>query len=200
MHRGGLTSDGNGGIGSFTSDAMRQELIDGLTRIAAGDQRSLEAVYRGTSAKLFGICLRILRDKGEAEEVLQDVYISVWRKAASYDSSIASPITWLATIARNRAIDRLRSREAIMHRRLETTKAGSDAAHSTVVTDSVSDDSAQLAECLGLLDKPQANAIRAAFFEGLTYSDLAAQAQVPVGTMKSRIRRSLLKLRDCLAG
>src|SRR4051812_39696296 len=90
-------------------DAQRERLVRALERAGQADEASLREIYELTSAKLFGICLRILGDTQEAEDALQDVYVSVWRRAASFDASRASPITWLATLARNRAIDRLRS-------------------------------------------------------------------------------------------
>src|ERR1700740_240397 len=85
----------------------RSQLSAALARVASGDRAALRLVYQDTSAKLFGVCLRILNDRSEAEDVLQDVYLTVWRKAGSFDPSRASPITWLVAIARNRAIDRL---------------------------------------------------------------------------------------------
>src|SRR5262245_45212066 len=94
------------------ADATRSQLAAALVRVAAGDRAALAIVYQDTSAKLFGVCLRILRDRSEAEDVLQDVYVTVWRKAAIFDPGRASPITWLVAIARNRAIDRLRVRGA----------------------------------------------------------------------------------------
>jgi RNA polymerase sigma factor (sigma-70 family) len=89
--------------------AARKQLVAALERIAGGDRNALRLLYRDTSAKLFGVCLRILGDNGEAEDVLQDVYITVWRRAATFDPDRASPITWLVAIARNRSIDRLRA-------------------------------------------------------------------------------------------
>src|SRR5262245_16828322 len=95
------------------ADAARsRELAAALVRVASGDRGALRLVHQGTSAKLFGVCLRILKDRSEAEDVLQDVYVTVWRKAASFDPGRASPITWMVAIARNRSIDRLRSRPA----------------------------------------------------------------------------------------
>ena len=181
-------------------DAARRELVEGLARVAAGDLSSLSEVYRRTSHKLFGICLRILRDEAEAEEVLQDVYVAVWRNSARFDPNTASPITWLATIARNRAIDRLRSAGSRNRHPSEPIETGGDPSHSVTAAASLSEQRTELADCLGLLEQSQAEAIRAAFFEGLTYSELAARSRVPVATMRSRMRRSLLKLRDCLTG
>ncbi|HZW46411.1 MAG TPA: sigma-70 family RNA polymerase sigma factor, partial [Microvirga sp.] len=90
------------------SDA-RSRLSDALARAGRGSQSALAEIYEATSAKLFGICLRILGDRGEAEDALQDIYLNVWRRAGSFDAERASPITWLATLARNRSIDRLRA-------------------------------------------------------------------------------------------
>ena len=92
-----------------SSPEARNRLIAAMDRLAAGDRDALEVVYRLTNVKLFGICLRILHDRKEAEDALQDVYITLWRNAARYDAKRASPIAWLATFARNRAIDRLRT-------------------------------------------------------------------------------------------
>src|SRR5216683_4897247 len=91
------------------AEASRSQLAAALVRVAGGDRAALKMVYQDTSAKLFGVCLRILNDKGEAEDVLQEVYLTVWRKAATFDPARASPITWLMAIARNRSIDRLRA-------------------------------------------------------------------------------------------
>ena len=179
--------------------ASRSQLAAALARVARGDRGALRVVYQDTSAKLFGVCLRILNDRGEAEDVLQDVYVTVWRKAESFDPAKASPITWLVAIARNRSIDRLRA--SAVTRRSEPIE----------VADDISDDApdafelvergqthARLAACLGELDMTHAKAIRAAFLDGATYEQLAERMEVPLGTMKSWIRRGLLKLRACL--
>src|SRR4051812_2446794 len=98
-----------GPTASMEQDAARRQLAAALARVAGGDRAALRLVYRDTSAKLYGVCLRILGNNAEAEDVLQDVYITVWRRAATFDPGRASPITWLVAIARNRAIDRLRA-------------------------------------------------------------------------------------------
>src|SRR3954471_23610815 len=98
-------------------DTSRSQLAAALVRVAGRDRAALRIVYDDTSAKLFGVCLRILNDRSEAEDVLQDVYVTVWRKAGTFDPGRASPITWLVAIARNRSIDKLRSSAA--GRRLE---------------------------------------------------------------------------------
>ena len=103
------------------ADATRSQLAAALARVASGDRAALRVVYQDTSAKLFGVCLRILKDRSEAEDVLQEVFVTVWRKAASFDPGKASPITWLVAIARNRAIDRLRA--GAVSRRMEPIDA-----------------------------------------------------------------------------
>jgi len=179
--------------------ATRSQLAAALVRVATGDRAALRIVYQDTSAKLFGVCLRILNDRSEAEDVLQDVYVTVWRKAASFDPAKASPITWLVAIARNRAIDKLRA--SAVSRRSEPIESAEDvrdeapAALDLVVA---AEQQARLKTCLGELEERTAGVIRSAFLDGVTYEQLAARMNVPLGTMKSWIRRGLMKLRTCL--
>lgn len=174
-----------------------RELSPLLGRIAQGDRAALATLYERTSAKLYGICTRLLGSEAEAEEVLQDVYLTVWQKAARFDDAKASPITWLAVLARNRSIDRLRLR------RLRTDPIG-EADHVADDSDSALDvierqqEHGRLARCLEELDERQRTMIRAAFLDGATYPELSERESVPLGTMKSWIRRGLLRLRGCL--
>src|SRR5260221_6967490 len=118
-----------GALDRMDEDATRSQLAAALARVAGGDRVALRMIYQDPSAKLFGVCLRILNDRSEAEDVLQDVYVTVWRKAATFDPGRASPITWMVAIARNRAIDRLRA--TVVNRRMEPIDAAdavSDAA------------------------------------------------------------------------
>jgi len=167
--------------------------------VAGGDRAALRVVYQDTSAKLFGVCLRILKDRGEAEDVLQEVFVTVWRRAASFDPGRASPITWMVAIARNRAIDRLRA-SAVSRRMepIESADAVSDPAPAAVERVELAQQHQRLSRCLEELEARHASAIRAAFLDGTTYEELAARMSVPLGTMKSWIRRGLLKLRTCL--
>lgn len=170
-----------------------------LAGVAAGEPAALKEVYARTSAKLFGLCLRILGDRGEAEDVLQEVYLSVWRRADSFDPGRSSPVTWLAALARNRSIDRLRS--GGRQRPAAPIDAAMHVADSRPTADvlvEAADGRLRLALCLGELEERQAEPIRAAFFGGDTYRQLAERADVPEGTMKSWVRRGLLRLRDCL--
>ena len=181
------------------AESRRRQLVAAINRLAGGDRAALRLIYAETSAKLFGTCLRILGDRSEAEDVLQDVYLAVWRKAASFDERVASPITWLVAIARNRSIDRLRSQATSrVNVPIEAAAEVPDASLSAVERLEISEDQARLRDCLQELEERQAAAIRAAFLEGFTYEQLAEKASVPLGTMKSWIRRGLMKLRTCL--
>lgn len=177
----------------------RDELAVALVQAGQGDRSAFRTVYEATSAKLFGVCLRILPDRQTAEDVLQDTYVTVWRKAASFDASRASPITWLVTIARNRAIDRLRS-AAPMKNAAPVEDAHDLADSGPLASDVVeqADEAARLNGCLETLEDRARAVIRTAFFEGATYDELARRENVPLGTMKSWIRRGLMRLRSCL--
>jgi RNA polymerase sigma-70 factor, ECF subfamily len=180
-------------------DAARNQLVAALARTAGGDRAALQMVYRDTSAKLFGVCLRILRDSGEAEDVLQDVYMTVWRRAGTFDPGRASPITWLVAITRNRAIDRLRaSSNARRAQPIDDALGVSDASPGALEQVEDADQHRRLMGCLSELEPKHASAIRAAFLDGATYETLAERAGVPLGTMKSWIRRSLIRLKACL--
>ena len=179
-------------------DGQRTALSAALQRVGTGDAAALKDVYNRTSAELFGVCLRILGEPAEAEDVLQEVYVAVWRSAAAFNADRASPITWLAAIARNRSIDRVRARHP---ERALDMDAAADIADATPLASSVleaSQEQRRLSACLGELDLQHQTAVRAAFLDGHTYEALAIAAGVPLGTMKSWIRRSLNRLRVCL--
>lgn len=156
-------------------------------------------LYDATSAKLFGVILRILHERGEAEDVLQEVYTTVWRKAAEFDATRASPITWMATIARNRAIDRLRARSSRPTAPLETAGDVRDERAGADDLLQASDEAGRLRAALATLDVRHAAAIRSTYFEGLTYEALAEREGVPVGTLKSWVRRGLIRMKGELA-
>jgi RNA polymerase sigma-70 factor (ECF subfamily) len=176
----------------------RDQLSAALARVAGGSQAALAEVYGKSSAKLFGICLRILGDRSEAEDALQDIYVNVWRKAGSFDPARASPITWLAALARNRSIDRRRARGTREMAPVEDAADIADGSDDALTRLMAEEEGGRIATCLDELEARQNRAIRSAFFEGLSYPELAAQSAVPLGTMKSWIRRGLLRLKDCL--
>lgn len=169
-----------------------------MSRIAAGDRAALRQLYQATSAKLFAVCLRILSDREESEDVLQEVYVTIWRRADRFDASRASVMTWVSTIARNRAIDRLRARGPLARSEPIEDMEIADGSVSAETLLSAADDRKRLNHCLGELDERTATVIRTAFFEGVTYDALARRMDQPLGTVKSWIRRGLAKLKGCL--
>lgn len=179
-------------------DADAEQLRGWLVATAAGDRHAFERLYHSTSAKLFGVVLRILRERGEAEEVLQDVYLTVWRKASQYDARQAGPTTWLAMIARNRAIDRLRAdRPGRATMSIDFAAEIADQDSATALAERAFEDR-RLRDCIEELSREQRTAIRVAFLEGCTYEELAQRSATPLGTIKSWIRRGLIRLRDCM--
>jgi len=180
------------------ANIARAELVAVLQRVSLQDRPALSTLYKLTSGKLFALCIRILNDRSEAEDVLQEVYLTVWHKAAQFDAARGvSPVTWLTAIARNRALDRLRNRR----RSFAVLDEAADVPDGAPLADAAigaAEAEGRLAACLNGLDARAATAIRAAFFGGQTYESLAKAVEMPLGSMKSLIRRSLLRLRACL--
>lgn len=170
-----------------------------MRRVAQGDCDALESIYRHTSPKLYGVCLRILKDRTEAEDVLHEVYVSLWRRAGSYDEAQGRAIAWLTTVTRNRAIDRLRARAASRTGALPEGFEAMDESPSAFDTVAAAEDRGELERCLAELDARTRGVIRTAFWDGATYEQLALRHEVPLGTMKSWIRRGLIRLRGCLS-
>jgi len=170
--------------------------LDALVQACgAGNRQAFEALYRATSARLYGICLHYLGHRAEAEEVLQEVYTSLWLKASLFDPALASAATWLATMARNKAIDRRRGR----HVDVSLDSVAEQLAPDTVVGNYETEcQGGAIDRCMATLEPEQRRYIRVAFFEGYSYAELAERYSVPLGTMKSWIRRGLLRLRVCL--
>ena len=171
-----------------------QQLVQ---RVARQDSGALAELYRRTSARLYAICLSVLRSDSDAEDVLQDVYVSLWRRAGQYDPAKAGVMSWMAVIARNRSIDRLRGRRG-GSAPIEEAESVADEGPSAFQLVEQAQDRERLSNCLDELEDKPRQAIRTAFFEGASYSELAAREDVPLGTMKSWIRRGLLRLKGCL--
>ncbi len=172
------------------------ELARLLALAADGDAAAFRQFYDLTSAKLFGIVLRILGERGEAEDIVQEVYVTVWRKAAEFDATRASPITWVATIARNRAIDRLRARNSRPTTAIEAADAVADTSPDAPALIDAANDVMRVSAAMAGLAPAHAAAIRACYFEGLTYEAVAARDNVPVGTLKSWVRRGLVRMKS----
>lgn len=176
-----------------------KEIEEWIAKMALGDRASFELIYRATSAKLFGITLRVLKNRTEAEEALQESFVKIWRNAGRYQVNGLSPMSWLITIARNTAIDQLRrhpSGEVAGGSELMDTIADSQPGPEAILMRQ--SDVAQLGMCLGELDPVHSIAVRGAYLDGKTYAELADDAAVPLNTMRTWLRRSLIKLRECL--
>lgn len=168
-----------------------------IARTALGDRRAFSVLYDRTSAKLFGVCLRILRDRMQAEDALQEIYVKVWRKAASFNTSRAGAMTWLISIARNQAIDLLRAR-APLGEAIDVAQFVADDRPDPERLAISSEAGSRIGHCLGELAPERADAVRSAYVEGRSYKELADRHSVPLNTMKTWIRRGLQNLRECL--
>jgi RNA polymerase sigma-70 factor (ECF subfamily) len=173
------------------------EVEDMIAQVALRDSSAFSALYDATSGKLFGVCLRVLNNRSEAEEVLQEVYIRIWHKAGSYAVTGHSPMTWLITVARNLAIDRLRTRKAPT-RNIDTVFDLADDRPGPEEEAIANSQRAQIDACMSKLAPERADAVRQAYLGGVTYKDLADHHGVPLNTMRTWLRRSLQKLKECL--
>ena len=165
---------------------------------ALGDRAAFARLYQATSAKLYGVALRILRREDWAEEVLQECYVSIWNHAPEYDASRAAPMTWMTSIVRNRCLDWLRrpNPEPLADEaRKRTSRSGSPGPLAELER---SQEAGALARCLRGLEAKQRQAIALAFFDGLSHAELAQHLREPLGTVKTWVRRGLAKLRSCL--
>jgi len=175
----------------------RDDVEKMIAQIGLGDRAAFSSLYDATSAKLFGVCLRILNDRAEAEDVLQDAFVRIWQKAGTYAANGYSPMTWLITLTRNLAIDKLRTRKAGSVDIDEVHDLADDGATPEAAA-VASSERAKIDGCLDELDADRAGAVRGAYLEGHSYAELAAQYDVPLNTMRTWLRRSLGKLKDCL--
>ena len=174
--------------------------VELLKAVARKDESAIAVLYDRYRHVLFGLILRILNNREEAEDVLQEVFIQVWRRAADFDETRGRPFTWLVTLARSRAIDRLRSlaareRVAVAGSREETEEV-SDAASDAFR----SEQRGLVNSALDQLPEEQKHPLVLAYFEGLTQSEIAARLDAPLGTIKTRMRSGLTKLREVLSG
>jgi RNA polymerase sigma-70 factor, ECF subfamily len=174
------------------------ELSTLLGRVAQRDRAAFADVYSATSAKLFGIILRILKRRDIADEVLQEVFVKVWDRAADFDPKIASPITWMATIARNRALDEVRRKRPDSiedYPGLLDIASGEESALAAVMR---GEDGKRLADCLSGLEEAKRQMVVLAYCEGLSRDELAEKYGQPANTIKTWLRRSLAQLKGCL--
>ncbi|MBD8548313.1 sigma-70 family RNA polymerase sigma factor [Sphingomonas sp. CFBP 8760] len=169
-----------------------------LVRVGAEDHAAFQELYRLTAAKLFGITLRICGNREAAEDVLHEGYFVVWRRAGAWEPRGSSPITWLAMIARNRAIDWQRAQD---RRRADPLEDASDIAELAPNAEArllAAIEHQTLLDCISELSTQSQSAILSAFYDGLTYVEVADRAGVPLGTAKSWVRRGLQQLKTCM--
>ena len=173
-------------------------LPDLLRSVAAGDRSAFKQLYDQTSAKMFGIVLRIVKNRQQAEDVLQDIYLKIWQKAASYNPDYGSPISWMATIARNRSIDVLRAA------RPSTSIDDRDDIESLIAEGSTTARPLEFEEletlriCLGEMKSDTRKFVMLAYYDGFSRDELAERFNMPVGTVKTKLRRGLMALKACL--
>ena len=168
-----------------------------IERVALRDRAAFAQLYERTSAKLFGVALRILKDRGEAEEALQDVYVKIWQRADRYVAGAYSPISWLVAVVRNHCLDRLRGRRPLAAS-LDDALEIADLAPTPEAAAIGGGERDRIEQCLGALDPQKAGCVRGAYLDGLSYDELATREGVPLNTMRTWLRRSLMRLRECL--
>lgn len=169
-----------------------------LQRVARQDRAAFAEVYRATSAKLYGIILRILRRRDIADEVLQEVYVKIWERAGDFRPERASPIAWMAAIARNRALDEVRRKLPVSieeHPEVQDIASDEETGLASVLR---GEDAKRLADCLARLEPNRRQMVVLAYCEGLSRDELAAKYSQPVNTIKTWLRRSLAQLKGCL--
>jgi RNA polymerase sigma-70 factor, ECF subfamily len=174
--------------------------VDALvSRVARADASAFEALYDELSAAVFGLARRVVRDPARAEDVTQEVFLEVWRKAARFDSTLGKAKTWVMTIAHRRAVDAVRRNES--QKRQDEKTAPEQVSHDEPADSLIAaEEQGAVRECLETLTDLQLEAVRLAYFNGYTYSEVATLLDKPLPTIKTRMRDGLIRLRDCLEG
>ncbi|WP_322403316.1 sigma-70 family RNA polymerase sigma factor [Massilia luteola] len=173
-----------------------------LAAVALQDRKAFRALYDATSAKLFGVALRVLRKDELAEDAVQDAFVAIWHAASGYQPHLAAPLTWMVTIVRNKALDilrRARTGGADVQVELDDADVRADTAAGPYELAQASRDARALADCMDTLAGRQRQAIGMAYLHDLSHSEVAGRLDLPIGTVKTWIRRGLERLRECLA-
>lgn len=169
-----------------------------LASMAKGDEAAFERLYEATRAKLFGVVLRILRRHDLAEEVIQEVYVKIWKSARQFNPAIVSPISWMASIARNRAIDVVRKQSEALH---EDAPPAAEVASDTpepLARRDMSEDLKRILECVGQLEPERQKMVLLAYYNGWSREQIATKFDTPLSMVKTRLRRSMVDIRQCL--
>ncbi|MGO9160845.1 MAG: ECF RNA polymerase sigma factor SigK [Streptosporangiaceae bacterium] len=168
-----------------------------LAGVARGDQGAFDILYDRTAGQVLGVVRRVVRDPAQSEEVMQEVLLDVWRTAARYDAALGSGGAWIMMLAHRRAVDRVRSEQKSAQRELRAARA-------QIAYDDVTEaaeaslDAERVRRCLGSLTELQREAVTLAYYQGYTYDQVAALLGLPAGTVKTRMRDGLIRLRDCM--
>jgi RNA polymerase sigma-70 factor, ECF subfamily len=182
-----LATDAHGQGGSTATIPV---LVQCLSRIAAGDRRAFERLYRLASPRVFAVIRRMIWQRQPAEDVLQEAFLTIWRKAAQFDPVTGDAMAWMTTIARHRAIDWLRRADGETRRQTPDIEPGAG---------TTGEQSALISECLDTLPPPQRQAIVLAYYHGMSHAEISRSLGVPIGTIKSRVRRALAAIKDMIA-
>jgi RNA polymerase sigma factor (sigma-70 family) len=180
-------------------------LIALLERVATSDESALRELYDLTSSKLYGVAVRVVSNRDWAEDVLQEAFLSIWRVAGSYKATLSPPMAWMALVVRSRALDFLRRRTS---ERADSMREIDEFITETVAGDSpdplasaqASEQALALHRCLSQLENKQREVVSLAYLRDLSHGELASQLKLPLGTVKTWIRRGLAQLRGCMAG
>jgi RNA polymerase sigma-70 factor (ECF subfamily) len=172
------------------STATIPVLVQCLSRVATGDRRAFERLYRLASPRVFAVIRRMIWQRQPAEDVLQEAFLTIWRKAAQFDPVTGDAMAWMTTIARHRAIDWLRRADGETQGQTPEIEAGAA---------STSEQSVLISECLDTLSPPQRQVIVLAYYHGMSHAEISRNLKVPIGTVKSRVRRALAAIKDMIA-
>jgi RNA polymerase sigma-70 factor (ECF subfamily) len=183
--------------GPASDDNRPAQLQDLLGAVSRGDERAYEVLYDQTSGWVLGIVLKVLRDPAQSEEVMQEVLLDIWRSAARFDPALGTGASWIMTLAHRRAVDRVRSERSHASRELRSATAVIDYDEVTEAVEATMDRE-RVQRCLAALTHLQRECVNLAYYGGYTYSEVAGLLDVPPGTVKTRMRDGLIRLRDCL--
>jgi RNA polymerase sigma-70 factor, ECF subfamily len=174
------------------------DLVSLIAAVAKGDEAAFERLYVATRAKLYGVVLRILRRQELAEEIIQETYVKIWNSAGQFNPELASPITWMTSIARNRAIDLVRKKsEASIEEEPDAMEVAAES-HDPLARREMTEELKRLLECVGRLEPDRQRLVLLAYYNGWSREQLAEKFAAPINTIKTWLRRSLLDIRECL--
>lgn len=182
----------------MSSEEERAEVAALIQRVALRDRAAFDRLYAACSAKLFGVCFRLLGNRTDAEEAVQEVFVKIWLKADRFAVTGQSPMSWLVAVARHHAIDRLRQKREMVADLDDVALEVSDPTPGPEAQLMATAEGRRLDVCLDQLDPARADSVRRAYLEGESYADLAQRHAVPLNTMRTWLRRSLMRLKECL--